>query len=122
MRLCHLHCFFNDLYTLALEDIGEARIVLQRRMVEFGNSLIVLPIPIVKLGRDNAAGLKLLVQANPIEKFQRGWMIAASARHLIEEIVIRHRLAQHDGNVFVSERQRQAEPDRSCTYYDDWNR
>ena len=46
-------------------------------------------------------------------------MIGAGARHLIEEIVVRHRLDQDDGNVLLGERQRQAQADRACADDDD---
>ena len=91
MRLRHLQRFFDDLDALALEDIGKARVVLEQRVIEFGDQGIVLPIPILKLRRNQATRLIFGVEAD-VEEFQRGRMVGAGARHLIEEIVVRKRL------------------------------
>ena len=38
---------------------------------------------------------------------------------LVEEIVVRHRLDQEDGNILLRQRQRQAKPDRASAHDDD---
>src|SRR5207302_3791040 len=63
--------------------------------------------------------LELLVQPDLVEVLERGRMVAAGARHLVEEVIIRHRLDQRDGDVLLRQRQRQAKTDRSGAHHDD---
>ena len=119
MRLGHLQRFFDDLDALALQHIGKARVVLEQRVIELGDQRVVLPVPILKLRRDQAARLHLCVEPDAVEEFQRGRVVGAGARHLIEKIVVRHRLDQHDGNILLRQRQRQAQADRACAHHDD---
>ena len=119
MRLGHLQRLFDDLDALALQHVGKARVVLQQRVVELGDQRVVLPVPILEFRRDQAARLHLVVEPDAVEELQRGRMVGAGARHLIEEIVVRQRLDQDDGDVLLGERQRQAQADRACADHDD---
>ena len=52
MRLRHLQRFFDDLDALALQHVGKARVVLEQRVIEFGDQRIVLPVPVLEFRRD----------------------------------------------------------------------
>src|SRR5690242_4028945 len=73
-----------------------------------------MPVPVVDLRRNNAARLQYLIQPNAVEQFQRGGMIGAGARHLVEVVVLAERLDQRHWHALLRQRQRQAEADRSC--------
>ena len=96
MCLRHLQRLLDDLDALALQDVGKARVVLQCDVVEGGDPLVLVPVPVVKHRRNDAARLELLVKADAVEHFQRGGMIGSGARHLFEEIVVAQCLDEAD--------------------------
>ena len=75
-------------------------------VVERGDQLVLVPIPIVEDGRDDPARLDLLVETDPIEHFERGRMVGAGARHLLEEVVVAERLDQRHRNVVLRQYER----------------
>ena len=114
MRLGELHRLLDDLDPLALQDIRERRVVLEMHVVELGDQLAFVAVPVVEQRRDDAARLQQLVEADALEQLQRRRMIGAGARHLLEEIVVVERLDQRDLHALLRQRERQAEPDRPC--------
>ena len=50
---------------------------------------------------------------------ERGGMVGAGARHLLEEIVVAQRLDQADRDAVLRQRERQAQPDRPGADDDD---
>ncbi len=108
MRLGHRQRLLDDLDALALQHIGKARVVLQMGMIEGGDQLAFVPVPVMKHRRDDAARLELLVEPDAVEHFERGRMVGAGARHLVEEIVVAERLDEADFQVGLRQRQRQA--------------
>ena len=94
MRLGELERLLDDLDALALQHVGKARVVLEMDVIELGDQLVLVPIPVVEQRRDDAARLDHVVEADAIEQFQRGRMVGARARHLVEEIVVVERLDQ----------------------------
>ena len=64
-------------------------------------------------------GSILRVETDAVEQLQRGGMVGACARHLLEEIVLAERLDQIDMNVLLRQHQREREPDRSGADDDD---
>ncbi len=119
MRLGELERLLDDLDTFALQHIGKPRVVLEMGVVELRDQLLVVPVPIVKQRRDDAARLELVVKTDAVEELQRRRMIGAGARHLLEEIVVVARFDQADRNVCLRQRERQAQPDRPGTDDDD---
>src|SRR5262249_19167286 len=109
MRLRHLQRFLDDLDALALQNVGKASVVLEMDVVEGGDQLALVPVPIVKDWRDDPARLDLLIETDPIEHFERGGMIGAGPRHLLEEIVVAERLDQRHGDIVLSEGERKAQ-------------
>ena len=107
MRLRHLQRLFDDLDALALQHVGKARVVFQMRVIEGGDQLAFVAVPVVKHRRDDAARLEFLVKPEAVEHFQRRGMVGAGARHLFEEIVVAQRLDQADLLIRLRERQRQ---------------
>src|SRR4029434_7378229 len=59
MRLCHLERFLDDLDALALQNVGKAGVVLKMDVIERGDQLVLVPIPIVEDWRDDSARLDL---------------------------------------------------------------
>ena len=108
MRLRHLERLLDDLDALALQHIGEAGVVLEMDMVEFGDQLLLVAVPVVKHRCDDPARLDPLVEADAVEHFQRRRMVGPRPRHLIEKIVLAQRLDHHDPHVRLRQRQRQA--------------
>ena len=49
MRLGELHRLFDDLDPLALQDVGERRVVLEMLVVELGDQLAFVAVPVVEL-------------------------------------------------------------------------
>ena len=96
MRLGELQRLLDDLDALALQDIGKRRVVLEMHVVELGDQLALVAVPVVEHRRDDAARLEHLVEADAIEQLQRRRMVGAGARHLLEEIVVAQRLDQRD--------------------------
>jgi hypothetical protein len=92
MRLRHLQRFLDDLDALTLQNVGEARVVLEVNVVERGDQLVLVPVPVVKDRRDNPARLDLLVEPDPIEHFECGRVVGAGARHLLQKVVVAERL------------------------------
>ena len=68
-------------------------------VVERGDQRVLVPVPVVEHRRDDAARLELSIKADAVEQFERGGMIGAGARHLIEEIVVAERLDEADRDV-----------------------
>ena len=88
MRAGELERLLDDLDALALQHVGKARVVLEMRVIELGDELSVLPVPIVEQRRDDPARLELVVEADAVEEFQRRRMVGAGARNLFEEILL----------------------------------
>ena len=65
-------------------------------VIERGDQLAFVAIPVMKHRRDDAARLELLVKPEAVEHFQRCRMIGAGARHLLEEIIVAQRFDQAD--------------------------
>ena len=93
---------------------GKRRVVLEMLVVELGDQLALVTVPVMEQRRDDAARLQQLVEADALEQLQRRRMIGAGARHLLEEIVVVERLDQRDLHALLRQRERQAEPDRPC--------
>ncbi len=106
MRLGELHRLLDDLDALALQNIRERRVVLEVYVIELGDQLGFVAVPIVEQRRDDAARLQQLVKADPVEQLQRRGMIGAGARHLFKEIVVVERLDQRDLDARLRERER----------------
>ena len=119
MRLGKLQGFLDDLDALALQHIGKARVVLEKGMIELGDPLARMVIPVVNERRDDAARLELVVEADAVVKLQSRGMVGAGARHLLEEIVVAQRLDQADRDARLRQRQRQAQSDRPGADDDD---
>ncbi len=81
-------------------------------VVELGDQLALVAVPVVEQRRDDAARLELVVEPDAVEQLERRRMVGAGARHLLEEIVVAERLDQADPHALLRQRQRQAEPDR----------
>ena len=105
MRLGHLERLFDDLDALALQHVGKTRVVLQMDVIEGGDQLAFMAVPVMKHRGDDAARLELLVKPEPVEHFQRGGMVGAGARHLLEEIIVAERFDQADFLVGLRQRQ-----------------
>ena len=109
----------DDLDALALQRVRKARVVRQDGMIEPSDLLPALSIPVVEHGGDDAARLQPLVETDAVIELERGRVIGAGARHLLEDVVLAERLEQADANTLLGQRQRQAEPDRAGTDNDD---
>ena len=96
MRLGHLERLLDDLDALALQNVGKTRVVFQMDVIERGDQLAFMAVPVMKHRRDDAARLELLIKPEPVEHFQGGRMVGAGARHLFEEIIVAERLDQAD--------------------------
>ena len=57
MRLGELERLLDDLDALALQHVGKARVVLEVDVIELGDQLVLVPIPVVEQRRDDAARL-----------------------------------------------------------------
>ena len=112
MRLHQLERFLDDLDTLALQDVGEAGIVLEMSVVELGDQLALVAVPIMEQGRDDAARFELVVKPDALEQFERRGMVGAGPRHLFEKVVVAERFDQTDRDALLRQCQRQAQPDR----------
>src|SRR5215510_3044337 len=110
MRLRQRERFLHDLDALALQHIGKARVVFEMGVIELGDELVLAAVPIVEQRRDDAARLELLVETDPFEQLERGGMVGARARYLLEKIVVAERLDQADVHARLRQRERQAEP------------
>ena len=119
MRLGELQRLLDDLDALALQHIGKRRVVLEMDVVELGDQLAFVPVPVVELRRDDAARLEQLVEADALEQLQRRRMIGAGARHLLEEVVVTERLDEAHLHARLREREREAQPDRPRANDDD---
>ena len=80
-------------------------------VIELGDQLAVLTVPIVELGCDDPSRLHLLVKADPVEQLQRGGMVGTGARHLVEEIAVGEPLDQRNRDPALRQRQREAQAD-----------
>ena len=114
MRLRHRQRLLDDLDALALQHVGKARVVLEMDVVELGDQLALVAVPVMEQRRHDAARLELVVEPERVEHFERRRMVGAGARHLLEEIVVAERLDEADRNLLLREPQREAEPDRPC--------
>ena len=108
MILMRSHCRTN----------GKRVSFLEMDVIELGDQAGMLPVPVVELRRDDAARHELFIKSDAIEQFQRGRMIAARARHLVEELVVGKLLDQRDGNSVLRECQRQAQANRPGADHD----
>src|SRR5260370_36315422 len=115
MRLCYLERFLNDLDALALEHVRKARIVLEMAVIERRDQLVGSTIPIMKHRRDDATRLEPWIQPDAVVHLQRGRMIGAGPRHLLEEIAFSQRRDDGNRHALLGERQRQAKPPRAGT-------
>src|SRR5258708_3422759 len=82
-------------------------------VVEFGNEFGFLAVPVMKQRRDDAARLKLLVKPDVVIHLQRRGVIGASARHLIEKILVRELLDQQARDALFGKLERQAQAHRT---------
>src|SRR6185437_7171388 len=98
MRLGHGERFLDDLDSLALQNEGEFGIVLQDGMIEFGDQLVIGPVPIMNQRRNDPAGSDALIEAEPVEHFERDRMVGASPRNLVEEVVLTELLDKMDAD------------------------
>ncbi len=113
VRLRHPHRLFDDLDALALQHVGEARVVLEVDVIERGDQLVLVPVPVVEQRRDDAARLELLVETDAVEHFQRGRVIGPGPRHLLEEVMIAQLLDQAHRDAGLRQREREAQPHRA---------
>ena len=118
MRLGELERLLDDLDALALQHVGKAGVVLEVAVIELGDQLALVAVPVVEQRRDDAARLEPVVEADAVEQLEGGGMVGAGARHLLEEIVVAERLDQADPHALLRQRQRQAQPDRPGTDHD----
>ena len=81
-------------------------------MVELGDQLALMAVPVVKQRGDDAARFELVVKPDTREQLQGRGMIGSGARHLLEKIVVAERFDQTDRDAFLSQCERQAQPDR----------
>src|SRR5215510_13352993 len=119
MRLCHLQRFLDDLDALALQNVGKAGVVLQMDVVERGDQLVLVAVPKVEDGRDDPARLDLRVKTDAIEHFERGGMVGVGTGHLLQEVIVAEGFDQRHRNVVLSEREREAQPNRAGADDDD---
>ncbi len=119
MRLRHRERLLDDLDALALQDVGKPRVVLEVDVIEGRDQLVVGAVPVMEHRRDDAARLEPPVEADAVEHLQRGGMVGAGPRHLLEEIVLAQRLDKRDRNVLLRQCERQAQTDRSGAHDDD---
>ena len=105
VSLCELERLFHDLDPLALQDIGERRVVLEVNMVEFRNQLAFAPVPIMKQRSNDSPRLEPGIETDAVEQLEGGRMVGARARNLFEEIILAQGLDQCDLNAFLRERQ-----------------
>ena len=99
MRLRHLHRLFDDFDALALQHVGKARVILEITVIERGDQLAFMAIPIMEHRRNDAARLELLVEPDAVEHFECGWVVCSRTRHLLEEIIVAESLDQTDFKV-----------------------
>src|SRR6516162_5929559 len=110
-----LERLLHDLGALALEHIWKARVVLEMAMVEFRDQLPLMAIPVMDQRRDDPARLDPGIEPDAVVELESGGMIGSRPRHLLKEIVGAERLHHDHPDVFLRQRQRQAEPDRPGT-------
>ena len=82
-------------------------------------SIDSLIVNIDPLSRDQAARLHFFIEPDAVEEFECGGMVGASARHLIEKILVGHRLDENNRNVLLRERKRKAQANRACAHHHD---
>ena len=111
--------FLDDLDALALQGVWKARVVFQEAMVEGGDAFPARAIPVVEHWRDDAARREALIEADAVVQLQRGRVVGAGARHLLEKALLAQLLDQHDLDAGLGERECKAKPDRAGADDDD---
>src|SRR3974390_2629969 len=101
MGACELERLLDDLDALALQHIGKARVVLEMAMIEFCDQLLPASVPIVEERRNDSARLDPAVKPDAVVEFERGRMIGARARHLLQEVVRTECLDQDHPDAFL---------------------
>ena len=105
MRLRHCQRFLDDLDALALQHVGKAGVFLEMDVIERGDELAMLAVPVMKNRRDDPARLDAPVQPDAVEHFKRRRMVASRPRYLIEKIMVAELLDQRDPHVRLRQRQ-----------------
>src|SRR3974390_508431 len=101
MGACELERFLDDLDALALQHIGKARVVLEMAMIEFCDQLLLATVPIVEERRNDSERLDPAVKPDAVVELERGGMIGARARHLLQEVVCAECLDQDNPDTLL---------------------
>ena len=72
----------------------------------------------VEVGSDEDPG-QLADLLSAVEEFERGRMVGAGPRHLVEKIAVGHLFDENDGNVLLRQRQRKAQAHWACADHRD---
>src|SRR5262249_5049103 len=108
-----LHRLLDDLAALALQDVREARVVLERGVVELGEHFVADPVPVLELRGDEPARLHLFVETEIVEHLERGRMDAARSRLLVEKALRGQRLNHAAPQPAPRQIERKAQADRA---------